>query len=546
MVSEEAELAHERWKAAVEGMRLEDSPEDRIESLTGSRAAGEMRTLSDLSAMGFGDFGKFLSRGPEGYRYFSDLLRTPLEDMPDEVPPALYMLALLVNSFDDPAGVRSRASLFLDVLHEAYAEDGEAMLDAAVRVQDSLGEAGATLSYVGPLVETLLQTPGVPEVALRTFLLDTYKNLTEGCFKHVANLFLFAMFVEKGSPKSWESVADWSSFGDKYHWLTDRGDDPPVVAALEGVEKVVRNSAAHCDYEQLVGGVRLVRSDPRGGEDPSSPARTDRGLDDEEFGELVADLMRTILSLSIAAQLFQLDHMGEIAGELQEVGTHRALRPTFLQLFLGVFGLVDPSVSADGSRVEAKASVAEYLTLSPVDEYFKGLFFVATLHQESEEIALTVEHRGEWYCSVGAPNKKLRAVARDSNPARSDDEKLREIGLSVGTRLVIDHLVNEVEPLLQDADPRATEVVRHTARMLDDFKAALLIPQDVSKDAKRRRDRLIAAVGEMRRYVLTNLRVRTGVLKDAHAITRAQRHYQGGAGVLNEIARSSPTLERVF
>ena len=563
-VEEESTLAHERWKEATEDLELQDTPETRMESLTGSRAAGEMRTLSDLSAMGFGDFGGFMSRGPEGYRYFSDLLRTPLEDMPDEVPPALYMLTLLVNSFDDPAGIRSRAALFLEVLHEAHAEDGAAMLDAAVRVQGSLGEAGATLSHIGPLIEALLHAPGVPEESLRTFLLDTYKNLTEGCFKHVANLFLFAMFVGKGSPKTWESVADWPTFGDKYQWLKDRGDAPPSVAALEGVEKIVRNSAAHCDYEQLEGGVRLARTDPRDGTKSSSPAKTEKVLDDEEFGDLVAELMRTILSLSIAAQLFQLDHMREISKELHEVGTHRALRPTFLQLFLGIFGLVNPSVSVEGTRTRATASVAEYRTLSPVDDYFKALFFVGTLYDESEDVDLTVEHRGEWYCSASASNEKLRAVARDPNPAtilalllsaevssagtsaRTDDEKLRELGLSVGSRLLVNHLVNEVEPLLLDADPHATEVVRRTAKMLDDFKAALLMPKDVSKGARRRRDRLVAAVVEMRRYFMTNLRVRTGILKDAHAVARAQRRYQGGAGVLNEVVGSSPILERVF
>jgi len=226
--------------------------------------------------------------------------------------------------------------------------------------------------------------------------------------------------------------------------------------------------------------------------------------------------------------------------------------------------LVDPSATVEDSRVEARASVADYLTLSPVDEYFKGLFFVGTLYGEAEEVGLTVEHRGEWYCSVSAPNERLRAVARASNPAtilalllsaevssagtpaRTDDEKLRELGLAVGSRLLANHLVSEVEPLLLDIDPQATEVVRQTAKMLEDFKAVLLIPQNISKDAGRQRDRAIAAVGEMRRYVVTNLKVRTGLLKDANAITRARRHYQGGAGVLNEIAGSSPILERVF
>lgn len=142
----ELSLVNRHCNEIGEDSVFEDTPEERMRSLTGTRTAGDVRTLSDLTAMGFGDFGKYMARGPEGYRYFSDLLRTPLKEMPDEVPPILYVLALLVNSFDDPAGIRSRASLFMDVLHEAYAEDTEAMLDADVKVQDSLGEAGAMLT----------------------------------------------------------------------------------------------------------------------------------------------------------------------------------------------------------------------------------------------------------------------------------------------------------------------------------------------------------------------------------------------------------------
>jgi hypothetical protein len=137
-------------------------------------------------------------------------------------------------------------------------------------------------------------------------------------------------------------------------------------------------------------------------------------------------------------------------------------------------------------------------------------------------------------------------VSSAGTPARTEDEKLREIGLAVGSRLLINHLVNEVEPLLLNTDPGATEVVRQTAKMLYDFKDALLIPREVSKDAMQQRDRFVAAIGDIRRYVVTNLRVRTGVLKDAHAITRARRHYQSGTSALNEIATTSPHLKRIF
>lgn len=559
--SDELETAAELWEEAAGDLLLGDTPEDRMASLTGGRPAGEVRTLSDLTAVGLGGFGEFVARGPEGYRYFADLMRTPLEEMPDEAPSGLYLLALLVNSFDDPTGIRSRASLFLDALHEARAQEEEAMLRAAVSVQASLGEAGATLANVGPLVEALLQTPGVPEDALRTFLLDTYKNLTEGCFRHVANLFLFALFVNRGSPKIWESVADWAGFGEKYHWLKGREEEPAVAAALEGVEKIVRNSDAHCTFEHLEGGVRLVQTAFHG---DRPPTKTERVLDDAELGDLLTDLLRTVLSLSIAAQLFQLDHMREISRDLHEAGTKRALRPTFLQLFVGIFGLVEPRASEEGGRAEVRASVAGHLQPSPVEEYLKCLVFVASLHRESEVTELAVEHRGEWFCSVAAPTERLLALTGGSDPAsvlalllsteaswaeapaRTDDEKLRQLGIPVGSRMLVHHLVEEVEPLFHDARPEATEGLRRAARMLEEFEAALLLPRDVGEETRRLRDRLIAATKEMKRFLVANLRVRGGVFKDAQAVARAEKHYRSGAGMLNGIAASSPTLERLW
>ena len=69
--TEELSLASQRLQEAAEDIQLEDSLEDRIASLLGDRTRGEVRTLSDLTGVGVGDFQDFMARGPEGYRYFS-------------------------------------------------------------------------------------------------------------------------------------------------------------------------------------------------------------------------------------------------------------------------------------------------------------------------------------------------------------------------------------------------------------------------------------------------------------------------------------------
>ncbi len=54
-------------------------PEEHITNLVGGSrlpSGGELQTLGDLSSRGFDSFEQFMSCGPEGYRYFSDLFAT--------------------------------------------------------------------------------------------------------------------------------------------------------------------------------------------------------------------------------------------------------------------------------------------------------------------------------------------------------------------------------------------------------------------------------------------------------------------------------------
>jgi len=412
--SEELASARKEMQEVFPDGFVLEPPEEHITSLVGDPrlpSGGELQTLGDLSSRGFDSFEQFMSRGPEGYRYFSDLLTVALADLPDEIPPALYMLSLLLNDLDDPVGIRKPASFFLDVLRDAYSAEPGLMLKAAVKVQKSLGEAGAKLATLAPQVDALMKVPGLPVDALRTFLIGVYGDLTEGCFKHVTNLLLFGMFVCKGSPRTWEDISDWSTFGAKYQWLKDAGDDPAWVAALDGVETIVRNSDAHHEYELLDGGVRFVHRDPR------SRTTTEKVVNDEEFGELVRKILRTILSLSVAAQLFQCDHIQEISSDLYSVETPRLLRPTYLQLLLGIVGLLDPEVAEEDENVQVRAVATPYRPPSSTEEYIKGLFFIQKLYPEATEVSLEIEAQGEWYCSLRAQTKSIDALVRKPDEA---------------------------------------------------------------------------------------------------------------------------------
>lgn len=560
--SEELASAHEKMEDAFPEGYVLKPPEEHITSLVGGSrlpGGGELQTLGDLSSRGFDSFEQFMSRGPDGYRYFSDLLTVPLAELPDEMPPALYMLSLLLKELDDPVGIRRPASFFLDVLRDAYSADPKLMLEAAVKVQTSLGQAGATLATLAPQVDALLKAPGLPVDALRDFLIGVYGNLTEGCFRHVTNLLLFGMFVCKGSPRTWEDISDWSTFGEKYQWLKDAGDEPAWVAALDGVETIVRNSDAHHEYEHLDGGVRFVHRDSR------SRAPIEKVMNDEEFGELVRKIVRTILSLSIAAQLFQCDHIREISSDLYGVETPRVLRPTYLQLLLGIVGLLEPEIAAEDNKVHVRAIATPYSPPSTVEEYLKGLFFIQKLYPEAEEVSLEVESRGEWYCSMRAPTKSIDAIIRKPDepralgllltsdissvgqPQRSDEQKLVELGLSLGSRLVILQLREVVEILTTPVwPPDLDKKLHHAVDFLKGMESALLVPVEASAQTKQQRGDFIGAMKEVRQFYSTVLRVRKGRFGDAGAIGRANKKYTKALNRIDHLAQTLPPVERLF
>jgi hypothetical protein len=555
-----ASARKEMQEVFPEGFVLEP-PEEHITSLVGDPrlpSGGELQTLGDLSSRGFDSFEQFMSRGPEGYRYFSDLLTVALTDLPDEIPPALYMLSLLLNELDDPVGIRKPASFFLDVLRDAYSAEPGPMLKAAVKVQKSLGEAGAKLATLASQVDALMNVPGLPADALRTFLIGVYGDLTEGCFKHVTNLLLFGMFVCKGSPRTWEDISDWSTFGAKYQWLKDAGDDPAWVAALDGVKTIVRNSDAHHEYELLDGGVRFVHRDPR------SRTTTEKVVNDEEFGELVRKLLRTILSLSVAAQLFQCDHIQEISSDLYSVETPRLLRPTYLQLLLGIVGLLDPEVAEENENVQVRAVATPYRPPSSTEEYIKGLFFIQKLYPEATEVSLEIEAQGEWYCSLRAQTKSIDALVRKPDeaellklllkagissarqPERSDEEKLVELGLALGSRLVVMRLKGAVDAIADPPrHPALDEDLGQGIDFLKDMEEAVLTPLRVSPAAEQERSDFVDAMKSVCHLFSTVLRVRRG-RSDAGAIGRANKRYVKALNHIDHLAQTLPSVERIF
>ncbi len=132
------------------------------------------------------------------------------------------------------------------------------------------------------------------------------------------------------------------------------------MAALDGVETIVRNSDVHHEYKHLDGGVRFIHRDP------CSKTVTEKVMNDEEFGELVRKIVRTVLSFSVAAQLFQCDHIRKISSDLYGVETPRVLCPTYLQLLLGLVGAPGAQDRGGGQEGASSRHCDSYIVLLPV------------------------------------------------------------------------------------------------------------------------------------------------------------------------------------
>lgn len=537
---------------------LQDTMEDRTLSLVLGTLEKGPEEITDIADLGVGSVEAFLTPRRFGYDYFADLLEIRYEELPNGIPQVLYLLALLVGGGDGPAGVLDRARLFKEVMDGASGKDRDAMLEAAVRAQESLNEASGIMATLVPQSERIFSGPDLPADALRDFVADAYARLTEGCFRRVTNLLLFALFITKGQEKDFEEISEWSSFGDKYEWLAAQQDTPATAAALEGVEKIVRNSEAHCEYHIEEDGIRFIQRDFK------KRQKTELKLTDDELADLLKDLQRTILALSVAAQVFQCDHMNEIATDLSGIEIPKNLQGLYLELLLAVSGLRKPEVKQRDKTLEVKAELDPLLPPQSLADYLKGLFFLCELYPDREQVALHVEWQGEWYCSVEAPSDRIKALggtpahlaaARAMElllstsassitlPGRIDAEKLEQTILPISAA-TLHNLFETAFNLVAAGNPEAEDALAEALEASKAIKDVLHKAACTERNVERQRTELIQAIEVVERLGLTIQRARRGALP-SDAIARAEKRAIQSRNKIQAIAEAYEPTARL-
>jgi hypothetical protein len=192
------------------------------------------------------------------------------------------------------------------------------------------------------------------------------------------------------------------------------------------------------------------------------------------------------------------------------------------------------------------------------------LFFIQKLYPEATEVSLEIEAQGEWYCSLRAQTKSIDALVRKPDeaellklllkagissarqPERSDEEKLVELGLALGSRLVVMRLKGAVDAIADPPrHPALDEDLGQGIDFLKDMEEAVLTPLRVSPAAEQERSDFVDAMKSVCHLFSTVLRVRRG-RSDAGAIGRANKRYVKALNHIDHLAQTLPSVERIF
>jgi hypothetical protein len=129
-------------------------------------------------------------------------------------------------------------------------------------------------------------------------------------------------------------------------------------------------------------------------------------------------------------------------------------------------------------------------------------------------------------------------------PKRTGEEKLEELGFSMGSATVHDHL-DQTMRLIEREGLGAIPRLREDLEYLEEFKKALLVPRDVGPETEARRDELLSAVDDAAHLYRTMVTVGRGVLPE-EAVGRATRRYKRSAAKIERFAKTFPFSGRLL
>jgi len=396
-----SEMASELATVDVERLGA-DQIDRRLKAFTGKDGAFEHSGLPDLAAAleaGLREGRSWNELGNEAMKQFRGLAVIDASSLPEEQGLLLYMIAAEMSSTDDPATIRRRASVLLDLLRQSLHQTPSVLAGSFAQADVEIQHAiTCWLNQRDSILATNLE--GLAPEAIGQLVVTSYHTILEGVFRRLLTPFLEAAFSLRGDSDPREKVMT-ADLGQRIQWIKDwspelnSADGPRLRSLLAGVNVALRNSVAHGDVE-LIDGVVVVHE----------RHRITRALVGHE--ELPADnlidrmknLMLTCQAMRVAFELFRIEFRERLPAAAQLTGT-RVVAEAATQL-VGLWGLVKASVDRQNPKhVTVRCETAPSSEVRESLGYLVASCTLATLFSSSETVTLiVVSGQGATLCTV--------------------------------------------------------------------------------------------------------------------------------------------------
>ena len=416
LFQQELQSAMDRAAAAAAGLseRLsraqiesDDVLQARLAIFTGRDGGYTSAGRVDLAQVlidGMSVSGSAIRLGELAKPYFGSALRTPPNELPEELSTTCYLMASAVAVSHDPITLRQRAESLAGILRDGFSANPTHMGRLFVDAQPEIEDAMVALISVGDIA-LLSNIDDLPKEALRLAVSQHYGTLTEAVFKRLVNVVLGAKFVLAGKPERYADTA-MRKFGDKCQILSQESDWR-YADCLRGVATVARNAGAHGDVDLSGDMITFTQVDRKGRVHQEQ-------WTDEEFHARLLDLLTTCLALRLAYDGVSADHyqqIGEVPGP-----TKRRVVVELSRAIVGRWGLSKAKVSDEESGVVTVDGVhQDGPPRMPID-YLPAAFTLATLLRTVEHVELRVSSNDSLHCRIRVPvEEALRFQGADED-----------------------------------------------------------------------------------------------------------------------------------
>lgn len=232
------------------------------------------------------------------YYYFSSFITKKVEEINQEYLLNLSGYRYIGTTIFDDKDYLNKINVTSDILNKAYVKDKERFrnflnlyLDKYIYMQQKINEFSNNTSYI------LGNNP--PDSLLMNYSIKWYKDLSEGIYREASRIIYFCYKLVTDKEILDDDILTWLGFADIVGEF-EQQSKLHLNLLTEGIEKIIRNSEAHVDYDINIeaGEITLRNLVPR------EKIKYEKKYKFEEFFEITNKLAETVFSIICGIQIF--------------------------------------------------------------------------------------------------------------------------------------------------------------------------------------------------------------------------------------------------